>query len=64
MQAQYVAVIGDSKTTHMMRAGWRYDALSTYPTRCGRTGVTSIQHYDSGKPQEVTCRNCGASRKE
>lgn len=55
MDAQYVATIGQGKTTHALREGWTYDAPRI--AECGRE-TTGVQSMHSGTPLEITCKAC------
>lgn len=58
--SDYVATFspGFSGTTHGIRAGWSYDAISEARTWCGIPGSFGIQHMHSGAHVDITCRNC------
>lgn len=57
----YVASFGHSDTTHGIRPGWRYDAMSDARTWCGIPGSFGVEHRASGAHSEITCRNCARS---
>lgn len=56
MEAQYVARVGNGRTTHAIMGGeWHYDRDNA--TVCGRA-ATAVEHKQSGKPLEITCKQC------
>lgn len=62
MAQHYVATVNGSTTTHGIRDGWSYDAISKARTGCGISGPFTVEHRTAG-PIDVTCKRSGCKGK-
>ena len=56
-QAQMVATFTHGGKTHAIEGEFRYDRNDNR-TQCGRPGPFAVEHWQSGRPIEVTCQAC------
>ncbi|MFI9202656.1 hypothetical protein [Streptomyces sp. NPDC053048] len=54
---EVVARIGSSEKLHAIRGDYQYGRTDNQ-TMCGRTGITGVEHRQSGAPIQVTCEVC------
>lgn len=57
-----VARINGGRRTHGISGEFRYDRPADNRTSCGRAGITTTEHYASGRPVRITCRSCRRAR--
>jgi hypothetical protein len=55
--AEMVATFANGRAKHAIDGEFRYDR-SDNRTVCGRTGLMGVEHWQSGRPIEITCPRC------
>lgn len=59
MEATIIGRFGRSKVAHRIQGDdYNYANVQSNRTRCGRSGLMSVERWQSGRPITVTCAAC------